>query len=1183
MSKRKWHARAIHLAVALALTLGLLMVPAASAQVTETEVCGCLGADNGADTAEWSTTEEHPDPETLTVMGAYSALLDKDAGTVGPTYVQFIPPAGTTFGDLQDAITAAAPKWSFWHFLESTGVTNGPQFELRFEDPNSVGWLEVTAVGLQGTTGTDAWVEETLAGATLAGYGGIGEAGVSFFKWAPLTALSGIEAAVNAETPVTSASDWVLERVRVELWEAHDHSCYIDDITLDGERYDLEPCYYLDPSIAKNVKTAEATFTVVDVCGNAIGNTTAVSNWIVIKGEGAGEVVTVGGGADLNDFITVNMGTTGDCLITCDVDYDGTGGKDVTLHAEKKWGEIYYTELTAWSDTPCEQRPTGAADTEISRVIDLGGAASFDVLVQEAVIAEFLPGPVPAYAGGAKITWWLLKNDAAGLCQDELEELVELFDSYDYVSGELGYGHGCGQYAEWAITNPDPDFIPEDLIDAIYALYPAVDTLFTDAECDAALVDTTKTVTHTDHAGDPLGEGFTNVLVEFSEVGTTDLAEPAIVVVLADYPIDKNGQNAVCVEYFKFKSTIVVIPEVCQVKVPQVRWAGEKIVLEKDWETDPSQLVGFFLEEGCIGNMIPLSDQNSWGSEDARTVFTKTDSYGVARAMFETEQQGQVDVKCVLYGVVNDLGEMTFDDIVAQTSSDELEVVGNHGFLVYYLALEEVAVDPALSDLTAIDAGDDADVLVKVKGWFTSDALPGTSRLPVDANGDLVYELPAGRYVLPDDWSALAGSDEATSNMASRPQYDLMNTPGDGVDSSAELGPYDSGVRTTTPPGEADNPVIGPFNTLQPWNCVDDEGDPTNMWIADDVVPADYTVAVAITGPRNAADMRNTVVPDTTIDEFDCPMPQALVTFDVDDTEVLAALDKGNVFFSGTGVDKVYTAPFYSMEIPSHWLIPVGGYRWDSWGLWTTTTADDGPYDFWADLGITPTADDILEVYTDNHGYAGVTIDGEDLADECVTLDVIADFPVMAAKYPAVDTTREVCWGIAVEHLNADFEVSDRTGEASITISFYGLRTAGTGAPWTTGGTTPYVKAEWDFDGDGGIDATIEGATSAVTLATQTFEFTAAGSYSPWLRVTDDNGLVDICEKPNYIILTNEGNTALPGDANGDGEVNIFDITYLERILVGLEDETPGADANQDGDVNIFDITYLEMIIVGIV
>ncbi len=56
----------------------------------------------------------------------------------------------------------------------------------------------------------------------------------------------------------------------------------------------------------------------------------------------------------------------------------------------------------------------------------------------------------------------------------------------------------------------------------------------------------------------------------------------------------------------------------------------------------------------------------------------------------------------------------------------------------------------------------------------------------------------------------------------------------------------------------------------------------------------------------------------------------------------------------------------------------------------------------------------------------------------------------------------------------------------------------------------------------------------------------------------------------------------LPGDANGDGVVNSLDITKVERIIVGLDAETPGADANGDGVVNSLDITKVERIIVGL-
>jgi hypothetical protein len=56
----------------------------------------------------------------------------------------------------------------------------------------------------------------------------------------------------------------------------------------------------------------------------------------------------------------------------------------------------------------------------------------------------------------------------------------------------------------------------------------------------------------------------------------------------------------------------------------------------------------------------------------------------------------------------------------------------------------------------------------------------------------------------------------------------------------------------------------------------------------------------------------------------------------------------------------------------------------------------------------------------------------------------------------------------------------------------------------------------------------------------------------------------------------------LPGDANGDGEVNALDITKVERVIAGLDAGTPGADANQDGSVNALDITKTERIIAGL-
>jgi Cadherin-like beta sandwich domain/Uncharacterised protein conserved in bacteria (DUF2194)/Divergent InlB B-repeat domain/Dockerin type I domain len=56
----------------------------------------------------------------------------------------------------------------------------------------------------------------------------------------------------------------------------------------------------------------------------------------------------------------------------------------------------------------------------------------------------------------------------------------------------------------------------------------------------------------------------------------------------------------------------------------------------------------------------------------------------------------------------------------------------------------------------------------------------------------------------------------------------------------------------------------------------------------------------------------------------------------------------------------------------------------------------------------------------------------------------------------------------------------------------------------------------------------------------------------------------------------------IPGDANGDGVVNILDMTKCAREILGLDPLTPGADANGDGNVNVLDMTKIVRIILGL-
>ena len=48
-----------------------------------------------------------------------------------------------------------------------------------------------------------------------------------------------------------------------------------------------------------------------------------------------------------------------------------------------------------------------------------------------------------------------------------------------------------------------------------------------------------------------------------------------------------------------------------------------------------------------------------------------------------------------------------------------------------------------------------------------------------------------------------------------------------------------------------------------------------------------------------------------------------------------------------------------------------------------------------------------------------------------------------------------------------------------------------------------------------------------------------------------------------------------PGDVNGDGQVNIGDVTALINILLTDEGQTPWCDVNSDSEVNIGDVTAL--------
>jgi len=112
----------------------------------------------------------------------------------------------------------------------------------------------------------------------------------------------------------------------------------------------------------------------------------------------------------------------------------------------------------------------------------------------------------------------------------------------------------------------------------------------------------------------------------------------------------------------------------------------------------------------------------------------------------------------------------------------------------------------------------------------------------------------------------------------------------------------------------------------------------------------------------------------------------------------------------------------------------------------------------------------------------------------------------------------------------------------------------------------------------------LTGVTGSGYLAV--LHFHVIGSEGDSSAITLSNGVLSDAQAAE-IVATWVGDsvsitTALAGDANGDGVVNALDITKAERIIVGMDAETPGADANGDGMVNALDITKIERIVVGL-
>jgi len=135
---------------------------------------------------------------------------------------------------------------------------------------------------------------------------------------------------------------------------------------------------------------------------------------------------------------------------------------------------------------------------------------------------------------------------------------------------------------------------------------------------------------------------------------------------------------------------------------------------------------------------------------------------------------------------------------------------------------------------------------------------------------------------------------------------------------------------------------------------------------------------------------------------------------------------------------------------------------------------------------------------------------------------------------------------------------------ANVTVEF---NASSTKLGWSGIGFSPIVSYEWDF-GDSNI--------TTVSSPAVTHKYPNPGVYNVTLNVTDARGWWDTTWQAINVTMS----TGLPGDLNGDGCVDIFDLVIVAAdfgrpIDPPLPIQNPSADINKDGVVDIFDLVII--------
>ena len=107
---------------------------------------------------------------------------------------------------------------------------------------------------------------------------------------------------------------------------------------------------------------------------------------------------------------------------------------------------------------------------------------------------------------------------------------------------------------------------------------------------------------------------------------------------------------------------------------------------------------------------------------------------------------------------------------------------------------------------------------------------------------------------------------------------------------------------------------------------------------------------------------------------------------------------------------------------------------------------------------------------------------------------------------------------------------------------------------------------------------------SGITDTCYTVSALEGGIYEYMVKAIYTDGSESVWSNIQNVTLTGSGDEPLKGDVNGDGEVNIGDVTAIIDHILGTDDESfnvEAGDVNNDGEINIGDVTAVIDLILG--